>query len=278
MKSVNSISGGKTSAFIAANYKADYNVFALVTTNEKECIYKDDLLRKEVSQRINREFIGTLEDDKIIKTIFELEQFIGTEITWVAGEPFENIIKKKGDYLPNIITRYCTTALKLQPIFDFWQTKISEPVEMRIGFRANETKRAKRMINKTNANGLLEFKTIIGKKNGRNRWGLIEWQKPKFPLIEANIFKDQIETFWKDKPVDFADFNNCVGCFHRNEMFLKFMSQAHPNKFDWFINRETETKNTFKNGITYEKIKGYKMQMGLFSEDFTNCDSGSCGL
>jgi hypothetical protein len=278
MKSVNSISGGKTSAFIAANYKADFNVFALVTTNEKNCIYKDDSLRKEVSQRINREFIGTLEDDKIIKTIFELEQFIGTEITWVAGEPFENIIKKKGDYLPNIMTRYCTSALKLQPIFDFWQTQIGEPVEMRIGFRANETKRAQRMIKKTNANGLLEFKTIIGKDKGRNRWGLIEWQKPKFPLIEDKIFKDQIETFWKGKPVDFADFNNCVGCFHRNEMFLKFMSEAHPNKFDWFMNRETETKNTFKNGITYEKIKGYKMQMGLFSEDFTNCDSGSCGI
>jgi hypothetical protein len=275
---VNSISGGKTSAYIAANYKADYNVFALVTTNDLNCIYPDSFLRKEVSQRINREFIGTLEDDKIIKTIFELEQFTGTQITWVVGEPFENIIKKKGDYLPNIMTRYCTTALKLQPIFDFWQTQIGEPVEMRIGFRANETKRAERMIKKTNDNGLLEFKTIIGKKNGRNRWAQIQWQKPSFPLIENRIFKDQIETFWKNKPVDFAEFNNCVGCFHRNEMFLKFMSEMHPNKFDWFIKRESETNNTFKNGITYQKIKEYKMQMGLFSNDFTNCDSGSCGL
>jgi hypothetical protein len=278
MKTINSISGGKTSAFIAANYKADYNVFALVTTNEKECIYKDDLLRKEVSQRINREFIGTLEDDKIIKTIFELEQFIGTAITWVSGEPFENIIKKKGDYLPNVMTRYCTTALKLQPIFDFWRAEINEPIEMRIGFRANETKRAERMIKKTNENGLIEFKTVLENKNGRNRWGLIEWQKPKFPLIEDKIFKDQIEAYWVNKPVNFAEFNNCVGCFHRNEMFLKYLSGEHPNKFEWFIKQETKTKNTFKNGITYQKIKEYKMQMGLFSNDFTNCDSGACGL
>jgi hypothetical protein len=134
------------------------------------------------------------------------------------------------------------------------------------------------MINKTNANGLLEFKTIIGKSNGRNRWGLIEWQKPKFPLIEDKIFKDQIEAYWKNKPVNFAEFNNCVGCFHRNEMFLKYLSGEHPNKFEWFIKQETKTKNTFKNGITYQKIKEYKMQMGLFSNDFTNCDSGACGL
>jgi hypothetical protein len=231
-----------------------------------------------VSQRINREFIGTLEDDKIIKTIFELEQFIGTEITWVVGEPFENIIKKKGDYLPNLMARYCTTALKLQPIFDFWRTEINEPIEMRIGFRANETKRAQKMIKKTNENGLIEFKTVLENKNGRNRWGIIEWQKPKFPLIEDKIFKDQIEAYWKNKPVNFAEFNNCVGCFHRNEMFLKYLSGEHPNKFEWFIKQETKTKNTFKNGITYQKIKEYKMQMGLFSEDFTNCDSGACGL
>ena len=41
MKTVNSISGGKTSAYIAANYPADYNVFALVRTDDKSCMYPD---------------------------------------------------------------------------------------------------------------------------------------------------------------------------------------------------------------------------------------------
>ena len=35
MITVNSVSGGKTSAYIAANYPADYDVFALVRTNKK---------------------------------------------------------------------------------------------------------------------------------------------------------------------------------------------------------------------------------------------------
>ena len=37
MVKVNSVSGGQTSAYIAANYPADYNVFALVRTNDKNC-------------------------------------------------------------------------------------------------------------------------------------------------------------------------------------------------------------------------------------------------
>ena len=66
MKTINSLSGGKTSSYIAANYPADYNVFALVTTNDKNCLFPDKKLRQIVSDKIGREFIGTLEDDKII--------------------------------------------------------------------------------------------------------------------------------------------------------------------------------------------------------------------
>ena len=35
---VNSLSGGKTSSYIAANYPADYNVFALVRMNGEKTI------------------------------------------------------------------------------------------------------------------------------------------------------------------------------------------------------------------------------------------------
>ena len=41
MKTVNSLSGGKTSSYIAANYPADYNVFSLVRTDDKNCMFPD---------------------------------------------------------------------------------------------------------------------------------------------------------------------------------------------------------------------------------------------
>ena len=65
MKLVNCLSGGKTSSYIAANYKSDHNVFALVRTNDVKCIFPDKKIRQIVSDKLGLEFIGTLEDDMI---------------------------------------------------------------------------------------------------------------------------------------------------------------------------------------------------------------------
>lgn len=282
MKTVNSISGGKTSAYIAANYPADYNVFSLVRTDDKNCMYPDAKVRQLVSDKLDTEFIGTLEDDVIIDTILDLEQFIGQEIHWVTGKTFDDvIIRGKKKYLPNVTQRFCTTEMKLQPLFNWWQNNFKEVVEMRIGFRANEQSRAKTMLSKLNQNGNLTFKTIVGKRKTQNKWADIEWQKPAFPLINDNIYKDNVEEYWKDKPVRFAYMNNCVGCFHRSEVLLKHMSDKHPNKFNWFINAEQETGyniRTFKNGTNYQQIKNSFRQIELFDNDFNECDSGYCGL
>ena len=282
MKTVNSLSGGKTSSYIAKNYPADYNVFSLVTTTDKNCLFPDTKLRQEVSDRISKEFIGTLEEDTIIYTMLDLEQFIGSKIDWVSGKPFDEIIKRNGKkYLPNVTQRFCTSEMKLQPLFDWWNKNFKEVIEMRIGFRANETRRAKTMLEKTNENGNSTFKTIVGKRKTQNKWADIEWQKPVFPLITDNIYKDKVEKFWKDKPVRFAYMNNCIGCFHRNEVLLKLMSDKHPNKFQWFIDAEKENgykNSTFKRGVNYEQIKNSFKQTQLFEDDFNDCDSGYCGL
>jgi len=286
MKTVNSLSGGKTSSYIAANYPADYNLFALVTTSDKKCMFPDKKLRQEVSDKIGREFIGTLEEDVIIHTMLDLEQFIGREIVWVAGKPFDEIIERKNGTAINLPTarkRYCTSEMKITPMFNWWRENIGEVVEMRIGFRANEMRRAKTMIEKS-IDGVRTERAIIGQsKNGRNKWAEIGWQKPVFPLIDAGIFKDNVEEFWKDKPVRFAYMNNCIGCFHRNEVLLKLMSDKHPNKFDWFIEKEKKALesyrgNVWKVGCTYKKIKESFKQIELFETDFNECDSGYCGL
>ena len=283
MKTVNSLSGGKTSSYIAVNYPADYNVFALVRTDDKKCLFPDSKIRQIVSDKLGIEFIGTLEDDKIIYTMLDLEQLIGQRIDWVTGKTFDKVIRH--DILPNKLRRYCTSQMKLEPIFDWWKNTINEPIEMRIGFRANEMSRANSTMERLNQNGLMEQKIIVGKsKNGnRNKWGMIEWQKPAFPLIKDAIFKDTIEEFWNGKPVRFAYMNNCIGCFHRNPILLKHMSEKYPNKFDWFIDKEKNRKykfDTWKESghLTYEKIKNHKTQMQLFDEDFNECDSGYCGI
>jgi hypothetical protein len=292
MITTNSVSGGQTSAFIAANYPADYNIFALVTTDDTKCLYPDAKVRQIVSDKIGKEFIGTLEEDTIIRTILELEQFIGSRIDWVSGKSFDQQIKKhkvNGEIktlLPSVMRRTCTVEMKIDPMFEFWQKNIGEVTETRIGFRANETSRANNMTERASlTNGIIHHKVIVGKsENGNNKWKNIPYQIPRFPLIEDQIFKDRIVEFWKDKPVKFAYMNNCVGCFHRNPVVLKHMSDRHENKFNWFIDREKEAiesfnKNmTWKQGMTYEKIKNSFKQTQLFDTDFNECDSGYCGL
>ena len=278
MIKVNSISGGKTSAYIAANYKADYNIFALVRTNDKKCIYPDAKIRQIVSDKIGCEFIGTLEMDDIIHTILDLEQYIGQEITWLTGKTFDEIIQRKDKiYLPNKTQRFCTIEMKLKPIMNWWYSKVNEPVEMRIGYRANEMRRAKNMIAKLD-DGMQTDKFIIGKhKDGRNKWQSISWRKPVFPLIKDNIYKDTIENYWQSKPVRFATLNNCVGCFHRSPILLKKMSETNAKQFDWYMNNETD-KAQFKTGLKYKQIKETKLQSEISFNDFTECDSGYCGL
>lgn len=294
MKTVNSLSGGKTSSYIAVHYPADYNLFSLITTSDKSCLFPDKKLRQIVSDKIGREFIGTLEMNEIIYTMLDLEQFIGSEIVWLNEIDFDSLIvrhKKNGEtkhYVPNVHRRICTVEMKIVPMANWIYKNINEVVETRIGFRANETKRANNMIKRLNENGIMEQKIIVGKtKTGNyNRWKSIPYQKPAFPLITNNVYKDTIETFWVDKPVRFAYMNNCVGCFHRSPVLLKYMADKYPDKFNWFNEMEKKAINSFNEtaswkagqGPTYQQIKDSFKQLDLFDEDFNECDSGYCGL
>ena len=278
MKTVNSISGGKTSAYIAANYKADYNVFSLVRTDDKNCIYPDAKVRQLVSDKLGTEFIGTLEDDVIINTILDLEQFIGQKIHWVTGKTFDKLIIDKKKYLPNKIARYCTTELKTMPVLYWMYDVIKEPVIMRFGYRANETKRAISMLEKTDEEGYTKVKATFSKlKDGRNSWQEMRYCQPEFPLINDNIYKDNIEEYWKDKPVRFAYLNNCVGCHWRSPLLLKKMHNKHPNKIQWFADQET-IKSKWRSDVMYKDVIKWKTQTELFDNDFNECDSGYCGL
>lgn len=284
MKTVNSLSGGKTSSYMAVHYPADYNVFALVTTLDKKCIYPDAKIRQIISDKIGKEFIGTLEEDVIIKTILNLEQHLGSKIDWVSGKSFDEIILRGNiKYLPNVTQRFCTIEMKLEPINKWWKENINKTCEMRIGFRANEMSRAKKMIERCDKNGIMWQRFIEStNENGRNKWKNYPMRMPKFPLIENSIFKDDIVNYWdKNTNVPFAYLNNCVGCFHRNPVLLKHLSDKEPIKYEWFAEQERQDgygARTFKNGMTYDKIKQSFQQNKLFDEDFNECDSGYCGL
>jgi hypothetical protein len=282
MKTVNSISGGKTSAYLMQHFPADYNIFSLVRVEDKDCLWmggKDEPTRQLISDRIGQEFIGTVEMDEIIYTILDLEQFTGQKIDLITGKTFEEIIKDNYNYLPNKMTRYCTVEMKLKPIFNYLKSLEVLPVEMRIGYRPNEIERAERMLQRADENGIEHFETIIGKRKTQNKWGKVPYRKATFPLIAQNITKDTIYNYWNDKPVRFAYRNNCVGCVNRQPLMISHMATKELNKVEWFNKMEKQTGNKFMSDVSFEQILKFSTQAQLFSdEDFNSCDSGFCGI
>ena len=97
MKTVNSISGGKTSAYIAVHYPADYEVFSLVCIDDKNCKPKDTLINTYVNLKLEKfapeygEFIATAEDDKTLYAMMDLEQILGRDQDEDYGI-FKNVI------------------------------------------------------------------------------------------------------------------------------------------------------------------------------------------
>jgi hypothetical protein len=282
MKTVNSISGGKTSSYIAKHFPADINIFSLVRIEDTDNLWmkgKDEKTRQLVSDKLGAEFIGTAEMDEIIYTILDLEQFIGSEITWTTGKTFEQIIRDNKNYLPNKMTRYCTVEMKLKPIFNYLKENTDLPVEMRIGFRPNELSRAEGVLQRADENGIEHFETIVGKRKTQNKWGKVPYRKVTFPLIENNITKDVIYNYWNDKPVRFAYRNNCVGCVNRQPLMISHMASKDLDKIKWFEKQELNTGNRFLSDVSFSQILKYSQQGQLFTDDdFNECDSGFCGI
>ena len=66
MKTVNSISGGKTSAYIAAHYTADDDVCALVRNEHEASKCPNKKVRQLGEEKIQDTCIATAEEDEII--------------------------------------------------------------------------------------------------------------------------------------------------------------------------------------------------------------------
>jgi len=283
MKTVNSISGGKTSAYLAKHFPADIELFSLVRIEDKNNLWmkgKDEKTRQLISDKLGFEFIGTAEMDEIIYTILDLEQFIGREIKWVTGPTFEQVIKNHNNYLPNMMARFCTTDMKIIPMFNYLKENTDLPVEMRLGLRPNELNRKENIMKRADENGLEMFKCVIGRnsKDTQNKWGEVAYRYVKFPLIENNIQKDIIYNYWNDKPVRFAYRNNCVGCVNRQPLMISHMASKDLDKVKWFEKQELITGNRFISGISFKSILSFGTQNTFFDDDFNECDSGYCGI
>lgn len=280
MKTVNSLSGGKTSSYIAVNYPADIEVFALCcidchnaggSIDKKLLQMSNDKLQKYCSHM--PEFVATSEDPKILNVMFDLEQMLGREIVWVRGIGWEEMIKIK-KAIPNRAKRFCTSILKMQPIFEFLFKYHELPVQMRIGYRYDEMER----MLKTNNLFKYAEKCEYQEKSSRwiNRWKEIEWRIAEFPLIENKVTHYAIQEFWKEKHLDFPQDSNCLNCFWKAPEQLRKNFDTAPSIMWWSSIMEDLQGNTFKDQQTLQQISRLPIQLDFMFGTGSGCQAGFC--
>lgn len=298
MKTVNSVSGGRTSSYIALHYPADYNVFSVVCIDDINCAPKDKAISQYANAKLDSfyqrygEFIATAEDDATLIAMMDLEQLLGKEITWVRGKSFDDVIDLGTQtMLPSWARRYCTVQMKLEPIFYWWMQEIGEKFNMRIGFRFDEYDRMERFFNNSEPN---KFKvptscSTIGSK--RQKHETFDWRFCSFPLIKNGITTQMINDYWRSngfvggnlfeqrRQIEFPIVSNCIGCFHKKPETLFVMANMHPEKMKWFANQENKEMGTWLDSrIKYETIIANSENWipEMISETGRTCDTGGC--
>lgn len=249
--SVSSISGGKTSSYMALHYPTNKYVFAVVKTLDSNAIPKDKGLLREVQLRIP-DFVASRELDQTLKIVLDLEQEIGQKIDWVSSH-----LTYERQMLPNWQARLCTIELKLKPIFEYCYNlkSLGNMVLMNIGFRVDEAHRKAKMLADCKRAYQYKFPFLCDIKTRRQQWTTVEWRIPYFPLIEDNINHQQIIKFWNTKEWEFPSVSNCDYCFfHRYQEHQLQLSQ-YPERFQWWINQEKNIGQTFNKDHSYKEIQ-----------------------
>ena len=287
MVTVNSLSGGKTSSYMAIHYPADYNVFALVCIDCHNANggywRKNPKLLQTVRDKLEKysshwpEFMATAEDTKTITTMLDLEQKMGKEIIWLRGVGFDQLIYWK-KAIPNLKMRFCTEYMKIIPIFEFIYKYLPHPVEMQIGFRADEPERAVG-LRKT-----IDF-PIHSNNYGKGRMKWVkdyEYRELFYPMIEDRVMRPMVVKYWDENPdVTFPEDTGCQNCYWKDPQQIKLNYDRNPYSrsiIKWANVFEHIMDKQFKKDISMQQIFDIGVQMDFFSGESIGCKGGICGI
>lgn len=177
------------------------------------------------------------EDEETLKFVQDCSEQWNVEIHWLEyrdadpafervaygtasrkGEPFEALIKKR-NYLPNPVTRFCTTELKIRTIHKYLKSlgwDHNETMDW-VGMRADEQRRAAKIADKS-----------------------------RIPLVIAGITKEDVGKFWKAQTFDLGLPNNngvtmhgnCDLCFLKGGAQVLSLIAEKPERAVWWARME----------------------------------------
>ena len=157
------------------------------------------------------------------------------------GEPFTTLIRK-GQILPNVALRKCTSEMKVQTVERY--------CDRDLGWKRKDVR------------------NILGIRHDEpRRWqkALVEHCKSEFPMVHAGVSKPDVMAFWSGRNFDLgisSEEGNCDLCFLKGEGQLVRLMRENPDWAEWWIKTE---EDTLRNWGSRKK----KADMARFSKRFT---------
>lgn len=172
------------------------------------------------------------------------------------GEPFETLIKKR-NYLPNPVTRFCTSVLKIRvqsqylASLNFFEgLKYSQIENLSwLGMRADEQRRAAKIDDKS-----------------------------RIPLVTAGITKEHVGEFWHNQAFDLELPNNngvtmhgnCDLCFLKGGHQILSLITEKPERAVWWAKMESLVLASKPNGTVFRLDRPSYASMLKFSQQQQN--------
>jgi len=208
------------------------------------------------------------EDEATLRFVRDCSVNWGVPITWLEyaevdftivtfetasrkGEPFEALICKR-NYLPNPVTRFCTSELKIRPIGRYLlslgmaDTKTEAENMSMIGMRADEQRRAAKIEDKS-----------------------------RIPLVTAGITKEDVGVFWRSQPFDLGLPNNngvtmhgnCDLCFLKGGAQVLSLIAEKPERAVWWAKMEALALASKPTGAVFRADRPSYAEMAAFAAD-----------
>lgn len=189
------------------------------------------------------------------------------------GEPFEALIESRA-MLPNVVTRYCTSALKVNTMDAFMRAQGYERWNNAVGLRWDEMHRV--------------FKQLERNEKAITRYTAV------MPMARqaTKVTKAMVMAWWARQPFNLqlrGYEGNCDLCFLKGEKSLKRLIRDNPGMADWWAAQEAKAVGrtrdprmaNFNKAFTYADLTNTVATSPLLELDYMNDEDefdAECGL
>lgn len=213
------------------------------------------------------------EDEATLRFVERCSKEWGVSITWLEyvgsagfrvvsfdqasrnGEPFEAVIKQRGGYLPNRVSRYCSSELKTRTMHRYLKSQGWEEWDTFIGIRADEPRR----VAKFRANPKPEYKG----------------EEVHMPLAIAGVGSHDVAKFWQSQLFDLELPNiqgktmhgNCDLCYLKPASQVLSLIVEKPQRAAWWIEQEKKAEAVATTAARFHDDRPSYAEMAKFAAE-----------